>query len=137
MRAETHGYGQDYKLEHWENSYKENAFESNPLIRGGSVQNLDLGAEIYTELTKYWGLKIQKLENVTYDENFNLIPGPKNGEYTNILIYNEATYRNMVRNAIESWSYSSGHKQAMITPYATQVGFATVGRYTYMCSTNS
>ena len=137
MRAETHGYGQDYKLEHWENGYAENAFVSRPLVEGYAVKNLNLGAELYEEFTKYWGLKIRKMENVTYDANFNLIPGPKNGEYSNILIYNEATYRNMARKAIENWSYSSGHKQVMLTPYATQVGFATVGRYTYMCSTNS
>lgn len=115
-------------------SYAENAFVTNPLLTE-SVQNLDLSAELYTELTKYWGLKIKKLSNVTYDQNLNLIPGPKNGEHQNIVVYNEASYRKMAKYAIDTWATSNGHKQIMINKRATQVGFATVGNYAYMCTT--
>ena len=115
-------------------SYAENAFVSNPLMTN-VAQNLDLSAELYAELTKYWGLKIMKLENVTYDQNLNLIQGPKNGEYQNIVIYNEASYRKMAKKAIGIWSTSGGHNEIMIDKRATQVGFATVGQYAYMCTT--
>ena len=120
------------KLEHW-TSYQENAFVSNPLV-SMHVKNLDLSADLYNELTQYWGLKIKKLPNETVDKNWNPIPGPKNGEYANITIYNEASYRKIAKHAISVWATSSGHKRIMLEPQATQVGFATIGQYTYMCT---
>jgi len=115
-------------------SYAENAFVTNPLM-SEFVQNLDLSADLYAELTKYWGIKIRKLENVTYDTNLNLVPGPKNGEHQNVVVYNEASYRKIAKYAIGVWATSNGHKQIMIDKRATQVGFATVGNYAYMCTT--
>ena len=120
------------QLEYW-SSYGENAFVSHPIM-SHFVQNFDLSAELYTELTKYWGLKIKKLTNETFDENLNLVPGPKNGEHMNIVVYSEASYRSMAKHAITVWSYSSGHQAVMLDRFAKEVGFATVGQYTYMCT---
>lgn len=120
------------ELKYW-SLYEENAFAGSPLIIE-KVRNLDLSAKLYSELTQLWGLKIKKSPNETFDSNLNLVSGPENGEYKNISIYNEASYRKIAREAILTWSYSSGHDNVMTSNFAKTIGFATVGQYTYMCT---
>ena len=41
--------------------------------------------------------------------------------------------RNIAKRAINTWNHSTPHRQLMLAPEMKEVGFATVGQYTYMC----
>ena len=101
-------------------NYGENAFQMTSLLTR-YITDYDLSAEIYEELTKNWGLNVRVRPDYIRDP------------HENIIVYNEATMRNISKDAINVWHNSSGHRYMMQSNTLNRVGFATVGEFTYMC----
>ncbi|MBQ2967366.1 MAG: copper amine oxidase N-terminal domain-containing protein [Clostridia bacterium] len=84
----------------------------------------------YEELTGKWGIKIALKEPYEY-ENWQLKPLEKNQEYSNVNVFNDEAYRNLVNEAISTWQVSYTHDQAMLGRSYNTTGFAWVGGYCY------
>ena len=117
-------------------SYLENATQAaHPTYAAQTKNNerLDKSKEVYNELTQKWGINIQKEKNVTMDNiTWQEVPGPLNGEYRNITLIDNWTYKLMIRPVIASWDSSRSHKSALLG--SDKVGFAMVGKFAYYCS---
>ncbi len=85
---------------------------------------------VYKDLKNNWGIEIPLVEPYFFDANDNPYPLKAYEEYSNIYVYNDETYKDIVNYAIAKVKTSVGHYNILLST-SNEVGFAWVGKFRY------
>lgn len=114
----------------------QNASSGKPeLLFGDDEKYWKEAGELYEDLKYDWGITIPLVEPYGYSSmeavlNNTPMPLKPYEEFSNISVYNEDTYREVVKYAISCVKTSSAH-YALLRGSFDEVGFAWVGKFRY------